>query len=176
MDDYRGRVSAIRDVIAAAEWSVSRGIAREGRMGIMGKSYGGAAGLLAMAEKPNMFSAGFFEAPISDMERIVESAEGGSREAFEREYGPLSDREFLQSISPIHRVEDIHARIMIVHGRLDRRVPYEQSATFVGKMREYERLIELIGLDGQGHSLGDSTAAGEVLREKVEFFESVFLE
>ncbi|MFW9968507.1 MAG: S9 family peptidase, partial [Candidatus Thorarchaeota archaeon] len=98
------------------------------RLVIFGGSYGGFAVLSAMTEHPELWRAGVDIVGISNFVTFLENTAPWRRELREAEYGNLErDREFLESISPINKVERIAAPLFIIQGDNDMRVPLSES-------------------------------------------------
>ena len=69
----------------------------------------------------------------------------------EAEYGPLTDREFLRSISPIHKVEKITAPLFIGHGEQDPRVPVGEARQMEAALKALGRPVEALYFPDEGH-------------------------
>jgi len=85
---------------------------------------------------------------------FLENTSAYRRAVREREYGSLEhDREFLIEASPITKVEDMRAPLLIIHGANDPRVP-------LGEAEQIHRILagkgiacELLVYPDEGHGL-----------------------
>ncbi|HMN97459.1 MAG TPA: S9 family peptidase [Phycisphaerales bacterium] len=137
LDDYRKRWDSVKDGVDAAAWLVSKGIAVPGRIATMGGSYGGYMAMACLVEDQKrvnrgdqpqrLFGAGVKVVGIVNLQTFLEKTAGYRRKLREAEYGPLSDPEFLASVSPMTYIEEINVPVFIAHGFNDPRVPVEEA-------------------------------------------------
>lgn len=161
MDDYKNRWKSVSDGVDAAKWLVENGYARSGRIATYGGSYGGFMSVATLVEdgmrvergeqKERLFGAGVNVVGIVNMRTFLEQTSGYRQKLREVEYGPLSDPEFLASVSPINRIDTIHVPMLIAHGLNDPRVPVGEAMQLaVGLMRNgYEP--EQLYFPDEGH-------------------------
>ncbi len=153
MDDYRNRWDAVRDGTAAARWLVENGYSEEGLIAAFGFSYGGFMAVATVIEDPQVFGASINAMGIVNFETFLEQTSEYRRHLREAEYGPLSDREFLRSISPIHRIEDISVPMFIMHGLNDSRVPVGEAMQLAVGLQSLGHDPELLFFPDEGHGL-----------------------
>ncbi|WP_047865219.1 S9 family peptidase [Rubrobacter aplysinae] len=151
LDDVRLRMDSVRDLADAAGWLRGRG---HERVAVMGGSYGGFMVLAAMTEYPELWSAGVDIVGIANFVSFLENTGSYRRALREPEYGSLErDRDFLQSISPIHKAEEIAAPLMVIHGKNDPRVPVGEAEQIVERVRESGGEVEYLLYEDEGHGL-----------------------
>src|SRR5262249_49646506 len=72
----------------------------------------------------------------------------------EAEYGSLAnDRDFLEEISPINKVDRIRAPLLVIHGANDPRVPIGEAEQMVAQLRGLGRTVEFLRLEDEGHQI-----------------------
>jgi dipeptidyl aminopeptidase/acylaminoacyl peptidase len=153
LDDRRLRLNSVRD-LSAMHGSLAARDVDSTRVAVMGASYGGYMSLAALAFSPELWAAGIATVGISSLLTFLENTSPYRRRFREVEYGFLdTDRDFLIAASPITRVDDMRAPLMLVHGANDPRVP-------VGEARQLHDLLqargvecELLIYDDEGHGL-----------------------
>jgi dipeptidyl aminopeptidase/acylaminoacyl peptidase len=151
LDDVRLRMDSVRDLAHAAYWLGERG---HGRIAVMGGSYGGFMVLAALTEYPDLWTAGVDIVGIANLVTFLENTGSYRRSLREPEYGSLErDREFLESISPIHKAENITAPLMVVHGKNDPRVPVGEAEQIVDRVQENGGTVEYLLYEDEGHGL-----------------------
>jgi dipeptidyl aminopeptidase/acylaminoacyl peptidase len=151
LDDVRLRMDSVKDLAHAAYWLKTHG---HERVGVMGGSYGGFMVLAALTEYPDLWSAGVDIVGIANLVTFLENTGSYRRGLREPEYGSLErDREFLESISPIHKADDIVAPLMVIHGKNDPRVPVGEAEQIVDRVRENGRSVEYLLYEDEGHGL-----------------------
>lgn len=154
MDDVEKRYDALRDVEYAHHWLTSSGIGDPARIAIMGASYGGFTVLYSLTRRPELWAAGVDIVGIANFETFFEHTGPWRRHLRASEYGdPERDRELLRDLSPIHRVDQIRAPLMIVQGANDPRVPQEESDQMVEQLRARNHPVEYLLFEDEGHGI-----------------------
>ncbi len=151
LDDVELRMDSVRDLAHAAHWL--RGAGHE-QVAVMGGSYGGFMVLAALTEYPELWSAGVDIVGIANMVTFLENTGSYRRALREPEYGSLEkNRKFLESISPIHKAEDITAPLMVIHGKNDPRVPVGEAEQIVERVKKNGGAVEYLLYEDEGHGL-----------------------
>ncbi len=151
LDDVELRMDSVADLAHAARWLREQG---HERIAVMGGSYGGFMVLAAMTEYPELWSAGVDIVGIANMVTFLENTGSYRRALREPEYGSLEkNREFLESISPIHKAENIAAPLMVIHGKNDPRVPVGEAEQMVERVGKNGGTVEYLLYDDEGHGL-----------------------
>ena len=151
LDDVELRMDSVKDLAHAAHWLREAG---HERVAVMGGSYGGFMVLAALTEYPELWSAGVDIVGIANMVTFLENTGSYRRALREPEYGSLEkDREFLESISPIHKAEDITAPLMVIHGKNDPRVPVGEAEQIVKRVQKNGGAVEYLLYEDEGHGL-----------------------
>lgn len=136
MDDYKKRWDSVRDGVAAAKYLVDRGLATPGKIATWGGSYGGFMAVACLVEdteaaarenRPAYFGAGIKMVGVVNLKTFLEQTSGYRRALREAEYGPLSDPDFLLSVSPLMRSDKIKVPMMLESGLNDPRVPVGEA-------------------------------------------------
>ncbi len=161
LDDYKGRWGSVRDGVDAAEWLVRSGYARPGRIATYGGSYGGFMSVACLVEdqervergeRPErLFGACVDVVGIVNLKTFLEKTSGYRRKLREVEYGPLTDPEFLTSISSIERVDKIHVPVFIAHGFNDPRVPVQEAMQLATALKERGQEPRMFVAPDEGH-------------------------
>ena len=161
MDDYKNRWASVKDGVDAAAWLVKNGYAKPGKIATYGGSYGGFMAVACLVEdqlrvdagleKQRLFGAGIDVVGIVNMKTFLEQTSGYRRKLREAEYGPLTDPEFLESVSSIHKIDKINVPIYIAHGLNDPRVPVGEAMQLaVGLMKKGIEPVQFYAPD-EGH-------------------------
>ena len=169
LDNYKGRLDAVRDGKAAADWLVKSSLALPGRIAAMGGSYGGYMVLAELTEFPGAFAAGIECFGISNFETFLERTASYRRTLREAEYGPLTDREFLRSISPIHKVDAITAPLLVCQGEKDPRVPVEEARQIEKALKDLHRPVQSLYFKDEGHGFTNRANKRKYLMTVAEF-------
>ncbi|HEX2741018.1 MAG TPA: S9 family peptidase, partial [Rubrobacter sp.] len=151
LDDVQLRMDSVKDLAHAAYWLGEQGYEL---VAVMGGSYGGFMVLAALTEYPELWTAGVDIVGIANLVTFLENTGSYRRSLREPEYGSLEkDRAFLESISPIHKAENIKAPLMVVHGKNDPRVPVGEAEQIVDRVKTNGGTVEYLLYEDEGHGL-----------------------
>ncbi len=146
------------DLIDAVEWLVSEGIADRGRIGIYGGSYGGYAALVGASFTPGVFAAAVSMVGPSSLVTLVRSFPPYWRpllaSTWFRYVGDPDDPAQLADLearSPLNRVGDIAAPLLVIQGANDPRVTKAESDQIVEALRSRGVAVEYLVKDDEGH-------------------------
>jgi dipeptidyl aminopeptidase/acylaminoacyl peptidase len=169
-DDRYGRLDAIADVAVCAEWLIDFDIAYRGHIGVIGRSYGGYAVLMALSHYPALFAAGVDICGMSDLITFFRDTEPWIARAAITKYGdPVHDVALLASLSPIHHIENLEAPVLVVHGELDTNVPINEAHQIVDALRALGRDVEYLELEGEGHEYRRRSSRQVLIETIAEF-------
>ena len=154
LDDVEKRMDSVTDLKYAVRWLNGNREIDPDRIAIYGRSYGGFMVLAAITTFPDLWAAAIDVVGIVNWVTFLENTGTWRRAHREREYGSLdADREFLESISPIHKLDLIEAPIMVVHGANDPRVPVTEADHVVDHLRKQNHPVEYLRYEDEGHKI-----------------------
>jgi dienelactone hydrolase len=154
LDDVHKRMDSVKDLVEVGRWIQGSGEFDGDRIALMGGSYGGFMVLAGLTEAPDLWAAGIDIVGIANFVTFLENTGDYRRALREAEYGSLEhDREFLEEISPINKVDRIEAPLLVIHGANDPRVPLSEAEQIVERLQELGRTVELMVFDDEGHGL-----------------------
>jgi len=170
LDDLEKRLDSVHDAACLAEHLVEVGIADPSTIAVMGASYGGYMTLSCVARYPELWAAGIDTVGMSNLETFLENTAEYRRSHREAEYGTLAhDRETLRAVSPIFKVDQITAPMMVIHGANDPRVPVSEAEQIVAKLREREIPVKYLRYEDEGHGLSKRKNQFDCYPQVVEF-------
>lgn len=156
MDDYKKRWDSVSDGVDAAEWLVTNNYAKPGKISTWGGSYGGYMSVACLVEDQNrvdagkrkerLFGAGINIVGIVNVKTFLEKTSGYRRKLREVEYGPLSDPDFLLSVSSMTQKDKINVPMFIAHGFNDPRVPVEEAMQLATALKDKALAQKNMGL------------------------------
>ena len=154
LDDIRKRLDSVADLKAAVEWLEQDGYCDPKRIAVYGQSYGGFMVLMAVTTYPELWAAGVDIYGIANMLTFMENTSPYRLKLRTPEYGdPVVDRDFLVEISAIHKVDQIKAPMMIIHGERDPRVPISESEQIVAALKNRNHPVEYRVFPDEGHGI-----------------------
>ncbi len=153
------------------------GIVDPARVCIVGGSYGGYAAMAGAALQPGTYRCAVALAGISDPESMLrwEQSRNDHRDNEDSRYwnrfmgvaGPNDSR--LAEISPLVHAASIVAPLMLIHGKDDITVPYEQSARMAKALENLRKPVEFVTLAKEDHYLSRSETRLQMLTASVAF-------
>ena len=174
LDDVELRLDSVRDLAELHAWLSERPEIDGTRAVVFGGSYGGYMVLAALAFHPDLWAAGISFVGLSNLVTFLENTSEYRRAAREREYGSLAtDRELLERISPVSRVDEIRAPLFLEHGRNDPRVPVSESEHIHAALTERGVRCELVIYEDEGHTIEKVANRIDVFERVVAFLDEV---
>jgi prolyl oligopeptidase len=171
------KLNTILDAIAAAEFLVAYGFTNPRRLAILGTGAGGIPAGGALVRRPELFAAVVARAPLLDMLRHEQSADGP---ASVPEFGSAATPEGLAAlgvISSYHLVKDATAypAVLLTAGMNDRRVEPWQPGKMAARLQAASSSGKPVLLRvefGGGH--GESTTRRQREEELADIFSFLF--
>jgi dienelactone hydrolase len=154
LDDVEKRMDSVADLAQAAYWLQEQEEIDGERIVVYGGSYGGFMVLAALTDYPDLWAAGVDLVGISDFVTFLENTSDYRRANREAEYGSLEhDRDVLNKISPIHRIDQVSAPLMVIHGANDPRVPLGEAQQVVEALQARDVPVDFLVFDDEGHGI-----------------------
>ncbi|WP_241657318.1 alpha/beta hydrolase family protein [Aurantiacibacter suaedae] len=163
--------SDISDAFAAL---AQRGTVDPARACIVGASYGGYAALAGVTLQQGLYRCAVSVAGIGDIGLMyrTESRESGRNRLFSRSLREeLGDSSGWNDISPRKFAAQADAPILLIHGRDDTVVNFEQSAKMADALKDQGKPYKLVELEGEDHWLSLAATRQQMLQEAVAFVE-----
>ncbi|MBU1106841.1 MAG: S9 family peptidase [Candidatus Riflebacteria bacterium] len=159
LDNGPLRFNAIKDIKTCYEYLVSEGLADPARVALLGASYGGYMVMAGLTHYPDLFSAGACLYGIMNFETYFERTDPAMAEISKEKFGdPVTQKELLRSLSPIHMVEKVRAPTLLLHGENDNNVPlHESKQMFQGlASNRVKTKLEVFSNEGHGFFLEEN--------------------
>jgi acetyl esterase/lipase len=174
-DDKDRRFAAIDDVADAVLFLVDHDHAPADRIACCGWSYGGYLTQAALTFHPDLFAAGISICGMSDLSTWYRNTEPWIAAAAYPKYGhPIADRDLLDDLSPLQRVADMTAPLLLVHGANDTNVPPTESEQMYDALRDLGRSVEYLVFDDDGHEIDKRENRAVLLKAMHEWLISAF--
>jgi dipeptidyl aminopeptidase/acylaminoacyl peptidase len=174
-DDKERRVAAIDDVADAVQFLVERDLAPADRIACCGWSYGGYLTQAGLTFHPELFAAGISICGMSDLNTWYRNTEPWIAAAAYPKYGhPISDRDLLEQLSPLARVDALTAPLLLVHGANDTNVPPGESQQMFEALRSLNRKVELLMFDDDGHEIDKRENRSVLVKAMCEWLIAAF--
>jgi pimeloyl-ACP methyl ester carboxylesterase len=164
------------DLSDGVRYLVKEGIADSARVCIVGGSYGGYAALAGVALDPGVYRCAVSVAGLSDLAGMLRWESRGGIDArdtiryWDRFWGVSGRTDpALDAISPIKHIGAVNVPVLLIHGRDDTVVPFEQSQLMFDALRGEKKQVELVTLKNEDHWLSRSETRMQMLEATVAF-------
>lgn len=146
---------------------------------IVGASYGGYAALAGVTIEQGLYRCAVAVAPVADWSRMLTSeaiSTGGSKGVtvayWKRFTGATSAADpMLDTISPARLAAKADAPILMIHGRDDTVVPFEQSDIMIKSLKAAGKPADLVTLNFEDHWLSREVTRIQMLKATIDFVE-----
>ena len=144
-------INDVRDAINAVEHLVKHDLANADQVAIRGGSAGGYLVLACLADS-DLFSAGVSYYGIADLELLTKDTHKFESRYLERLIGPYPDKiELYKNRSPINKLQNISAPVLILQGKLDKIVPPNQAEMLYTRLIKRNSETQILYFDDEGH-------------------------
>jgi esterase/lipase len=166
------------DLSDGVRYLAKEGVIDPARVCIVGASYGGYAALAGVSLDPGVYRCAVSVAGLSDLHRMLswvnlsQFSTGANRpqrywDRFMGVRGP--DDPALDEISPIKHLGAITVPVLLIHGKDDTVVPFEQSQVMYDALQRDKKDVQLITLKEEDHWLSRSATRLQMLQASVAF-------
>lgn len=165
----------ISDGVAAL---AAKGIVDPKRACIVGGSYGGYAALAGVTVQQGLYRCAVSVSGVADLTDMLHYAYNKSGYAihasvryWRRFMGVTStwERSQLRPITPSELADEADAPILLIHGKSDTVVPYDQSTTMASALRSAGKPYEMVTMDNEDHWLSREATRVQMLTAAVAF-------
>lgn len=168
------------DLSDGVRFLAGQGVIDPKRVCIAGASYGGYAAIAGVTLDPGVYRCAVDVSGPSDLQRFVQWS--GDRNGREKRTVIAYWNRYMQAeaqkdptyaeISPIKHIDKITVPVMIIHGRDDTTVPFQQSQWMADAMKAAGKPVEFVPLSGEDHWLSRSETRQQMLTAMVRFIQA----
>jgi dienelactone hydrolase len=166
-------VADVDDCVDAARHLVADGLVDGARLAIRGGSAGGLTALGALV-RSDTFAAAASWYGVTDLLALAASTHDFEARYLDRLVGPLpaATAEYRRR-SPVHRVDEIDAAVLVLQGLDDPVVPPSQATAMVDALVERGRRCEYLAFPGEAHGFRRAETTEAALRAELAFYQEV---
>jgi len=178
LDDKYLREDAVKDAGAVLDWIAASPEFDKRRVMVEGASYGGYMSLAVSARYPDRICGAIDEVGITHFVSFLERTEASRQDLRRTEYGDERDpdmRAFLHRISPLTNAASISKPLLVVQGKNDPRVPWQESQQIVEAVRRRGVPVWYLLAENEGHGFARRDNADYLFFAKLKFIEQYLL-
>jgi dienelactone hydrolase len=165
------------DLSDGLAYLAAQGIVDAKRACIVGASYGGYAALAGVSLQSGIYRCAVAVAGVSDPANMLAWVQ--HKESYGDKLGLRYWERFmavndthdkkLDAVSPLKHADQIKVPLMLIHGREDSTVPYDQSEDMAKALKRAGKSAEFVTLDKEDHYLSRSATRLQMLTSSVQF-------
>ncbi len=159
------------DVTDATHWAIDQGIADKNRICIFGGSYGGYAAMEGVTKEPDLYKCAIANAGVYDLGLMLSSGDIpqslGGQNFLKMVLG--QDQNDLYDRSPIAHIDRLKAKVMLIVGGADTRVPAAQGERLHDALTKKGIAHEWLYERNEGHGFYDEAHTAEMYEKIVAF-------
>lgn len=164
------------DLSDGVRYLAKEGIVDASKVCIVGGSYGGYAALAGVTLDPGVYRCAVSVAGLSDLSKMMRWESRGGIDArvinryWDRFWGVSGSTDpALDAISPIKHIGAVNVPVLLIHGRDDSVVPFEQTQLMFDALQAQKKPVELVTLKNEDHWLSRSETRLQMLQATVAF-------
>jgi Dipeptidyl aminopeptidases/acylaminoacyl-peptidases len=156
----------------------AQGLIDPKRVCIFGASYGGYAALAGPTLDPGVYRCAVSLAGPSDMREMLKGwpkpSMGANGARFWDRFVGIEDGNLAKAdaVSPAKFADKVTIPVMLIHGKDDTVVPYEQSEIMASALKSAGKKYEFVTLEGEDHWLSTGKTRLQMLEAAVKFIEA----
>ncbi|QYJ78565.1 alpha/beta hydrolase family protein [Shewanella acanthi] len=162
------------DIIDATKYVIEQGFVDKDRICISGGSFGGYSALQSSILAPDLFkcaigTAGVYDLPLWKKDSDVSESFSG------RHYqtDALSNNlDLLKSMSPSYNVSKLKAKLLLIHGGDDKRVPISQLESLEKALKAHNYPYQKMVMDNEGHGFYNDNHRAEYYDQMLSFLKT----
>lgn len=159
------------DVTDATRWAIDQGVADKNRICIYGGSYGGYAAMEGVTKEPDLYKCAIANAGVYDLDLMLSSGDIpqslGGQNFLKMVLG--QDQADLYNRSPIAHIDRLKAKVMLIVGGADTRVPAAQGERLHDALTKKGIAHEWLYERSEGHGFYDEAHTAEMYEKIIAF-------
>lgn len=163
--------SVQRDIISGTKWAVDTGRAENGRICIMGASFGGYSAMQSAILEPDLYSCVIASSGVYNLQMLYTAGDieySYMGESYLEEAVGRDEKE-LHRFSPVYNAEKLKAPVLLAHGGKDKRTPLEQAESMENGLKNHEKEYVTFIESTEGHGFYDDENRSKYYQQVIDF-------
>lgn len=161
------------DIVDGTNFLIKKGIADKNRIAVMGTSFGGYLSICGITFEPDLYCCAVSNVGVFDWGKHVRSKKFKSNnyvyEYYKANIGGGNNKAYLDSISPIHKVENIKVPVLLTGGSEDKNVLISQSFNLFNKLKSAGVEVETFFKANERHGFRHQKNITEYYKRVLDF-------
>ncbi len=161
------------DITDATRWAIAQGVADPRRICIFGGSYGGYAALEGVVREPDLYRCAIGYAGVYDL-RMMFSQGDIPNTRFGKNYLKMAlgeDKQELVERSPVSHADRIKAKVMLIAGGADDRVPDSHARAMQAELKAHGNDPEWLYDRTEGHGFYSEEHVAQLFERVLAFLD-----
>jgi prolyl oligopeptidase len=158
-----------QDIMAGIDYLKEKGYIDPDRIGITGGSYGGFMTSWAVTQSP-IFKVGIGLFGISDWVSFHGTTNIAEWDAIQYGESPYVYDKFIK-FSPLRYVENVKAKVLLMHGKEDPSVPIGQYFQFYRALKEHGKDVRFLIFPREGHGFQEKLHVRQSMAETLKMLQ-----
>ncbi len=160
------------DITEGVEKLIRDGVADSSRICIVGASYGGYAAMAGAAFTPDLYACVVGVSGVYDIPYLLRRQSESGEEWWKTRLGDIKrENKEAYAISPAHHAKNVKAPVLLMHGKDDIIVPFDQSRRMTRLLKKAKKQVTFVELDGEDHWLSRAETRTMLLDESIKFID-----
>jgi dipeptidyl aminopeptidase/acylaminoacyl peptidase len=167
------------DLSDGVRYLAGEGLIDPARVCIVGASYGGYAALAGVSLQRGIYRCAVAVAGLSDLQWVVKTSAGlrlntNVRTRYGERWLGVSDvgDPSIDERSPLRHADAVTVPVLLIHGRDDTVVRYDQSRRMADALERLHKPVEMVDLQSEDHWLSRSETRLQMLAATVAFLKA----
>jgi dipeptidyl aminopeptidase/acylaminoacyl peptidase len=141
-----------QDLIDGVKWAIAHHFADAKRICAFGGSYGGYAALMQVIRAPGLYKCAISYDGVTDLNMEVSKSDTRLYQSGQNYFRMvLGDSKARAANSPVNLVDKIHVPVFLIHGKDDKRVPYDEAKEMRDALEKAGKPVQWLAKSGEGH-------------------------
>jgi dipeptidyl aminopeptidase/acylaminoacyl peptidase len=143
------------DIVDGVRWAIAQGRVDPDRICVWGSSFGGYSALMGAIREPSLYKCAISTAGITDL-NVARRWGDTQRSRYGRSYlieAVGDDPAELHEQSPVKHVGKLQAKLLLVHGEHDQRVPFEHARVMNAALVRADKPPETLFFQQETHGI-----------------------
>jgi len=160
-----------QDILDGTDYLIKNNLLDPEKICIMGGSFGGYSAVQASILAPKKFQCAIAAYGVYDLFSLYKDGDINNylwgKSFLNKTIG--IDEQTLKKFSPTHNVDAFNTPLLMVHGELDERAPFDQAYTFRKKLKRKNKSHEWLLFDDEGHGIYNEENRLEYYNRVIKF-------